>query len=95
MKTIEAGLNALNQSTVALAYKSHDVAEVLNTTNQSMLVIQQAVGELNNQIKQVENRGTTMKKHATRTVNMFAQKIRAIENACALTVQSLTAQLTE
>ena len=95
MKTIEAGLNALNQSTVALAYKSHDVAEVLNTTNQSMLVIQQAVGELNNQIKQVENRGTAMKKHATRTVNMFAQKIRAIENACALPVKSLTAQLTE
>jgi hypothetical protein len=36
MKTIEAGLNALNQSTVALAYKHSDVVESLNTTNQNI-----------------------------------------------------------
>jgi hypothetical protein len=33
MKAIEGGLNALQQSTVQLAYKHQDVVVALNTTN--------------------------------------------------------------
>jgi hypothetical protein len=95
MKTIEAAHNALNRATFSLVHKHNDVAASLNTTTQSVLAIQQVMGEMRNHIGQVESKGANMKKQASRTVNVFAQKITAIENACALTVQQLTAQLTE
>ena len=39
MKTIKAGLNTLNQSTIALAYKHSDVVESLNSTNQNVIAM--------------------------------------------------------
>lgn len=51
MKTIEAGLNALNQSTVSLAYKHGEVVESLNCTNQTVLAMQEIMGEFQHQLK--------------------------------------------
>lgn len=51
MKTIEAGLNALNLSTVSLAYKHGEVVESLNCTNQTVLAMQEIMGELQHQLK--------------------------------------------
>ena len=90
IKTIETGLNALNQSTVTLAHKHIDVTDSLNSTIQNVLAIQQVLGDLQTHITQVEGKATTLKRHAARTLQAFAKFFTAIENACALTAQSLT-----
>ena len=62
LKTLEAGLNALNQSTVALAYKHSEVVEWLNATYQMVLAMQQIMGEQLHYIKQVDHKGGILKK---------------------------------
>ena len=46
-------------------------------------------------IKLVDQKGAALKRQASRAVNAIGQRITAIEKACAHTVNSLTAQLTE
>ena len=53
-----------------------------------------ALGELRGTISHVETKQATLKKYGQRTVQVVGEKIQAVERACALTVQSLTAQLT-
>ena len=95
MKTIEATVDALNHSTVALAHKSYDVANALNNTNKCVQAMELAVSDLRAHIKHVEGRHVTLKKQASRSVNVFAQGSTGIKNACAQTVHSLTTQLTK
>jgi hypothetical protein len=60
-----------------------------------VLETSRGLGDLHGLIKLVDSKGTALKRQASRAVNAIGLRITAIEKACAQTVNSLTAQLTD